>query len=170
MHSSTTRCSSKSGRPTISLTSTRSITEEVVEELFQFTRHVIYGDNKSSLRPMPRSGRKHPADGDSLHQHRLRANYLAYLARHPALKHHPSPLGHGWDLVDGRCRPVRHDPLSQYICLRQGKLIARQMRARMLIRRREMMVYRVAGCIHRNLMVQNALIQASHEFEADRYY
>ncbi len=28
--------------------------------------------------------------------------------RHPSLKHHPSPLGHGWELVDGRCRPVRH--------------------------------------------------------------
>ena len=28
--------------------------------------------------------------------------------RHPTLKHHPSPLGHGWELVGGRCRPVRH--------------------------------------------------------------
>jgi hypothetical protein len=65
---------------------------------------------------------------------------------------------------------ITRDPLSQYICLRQGKLIARQMRARMMMRRREMMVYRVAGCIHRNLMVQNALIQTSHEFQADQYF
>ena len=49
-----------------------------------------------------------PPDADSLHQHCLRANYLAYLVRHPTLKHHPSPLGHGWELVGGRCRPVRH--------------------------------------------------------------
>ena len=49
-----------------------------------------------------------PPDADSLHQHCLRANNLAYLALHPELKHHPSPLGHGWELVGGRCRPVRH--------------------------------------------------------------
>ncbi len=28
--------------------------------------------------------------------------------RHPSLKHHPSPLRHGWELMDGHCRPVRH--------------------------------------------------------------
>jgi len=28
--------------------------------------------------------------------------------RHPSLKHHPTPLGLGWELVGGRCRPVRH--------------------------------------------------------------
>ena len=49
-----------------------------------------------------------PPDADSLRQHCLRANYLAYLVRHPTLKHHPSPLGHGWELTGGRCRPVRH--------------------------------------------------------------
>ena len=44
----------------------------------------------------------------SLRQHCLRANYLAYLMRHPSLKHHSSPLGLGWQLVGGGCRPVRH--------------------------------------------------------------
>ena len=28
---------------------------------------------------------------------------------HPTLKHHPSPLGHVWELVGGRCRPARHN-------------------------------------------------------------
>lgn len=27
--------------------------------------------------------------------------------RHPSLKHHLSPVGHDWELVDGRCRLVR---------------------------------------------------------------
>ena len=27
--------------------------------------------------------------------------------RHHSLKNHPSPLGHGWELVGGRCRPIR---------------------------------------------------------------
>ena len=49
-----------------------------------------------------------PPDADSLHQHCLRANYLAYLVLHPSLKDHPSPLGHGWELASSRCRPVRH--------------------------------------------------------------
>ena len=94
------------------------IVEGVVEDLFKFTRHVIYGDNKSSSIAEARSTKwkkmknksfiRLPPDGDSLHQHCLRANYLAYLVRHPALKHTPSPLGHGWELVDGRCRPVHH--------------------------------------------------------------
>ncbi|KAJ8381154.1 hypothetical protein SKAU_G00019320 [Synaphobranchus kaupii] len=48
-----------------------------------------------------------PPDADSLRQHCPHANYLAYLVHHPSLKRHPSPLGHGWELVGGRCRPVR---------------------------------------------------------------
>jgi len=27
---------------------------------------------------------------------------------HPLLKKHPSPIGRGWELVDGYCCPVRH--------------------------------------------------------------
>jgi len=27
---------------------------------------------------------------------------------HPLIKKHPSPIGHGWELVDGNCRPVRY--------------------------------------------------------------
>ena len=49
-----------------------------------------------------------PPDFDSLTQHIMRANYLAYIQTHPELKDHPSPFGHGWELVNGSCRPVRH--------------------------------------------------------------
>jgi len=52
---------------------------------------------KSFLRILP--------DTDCLHQHFIRENYSAYLVLHPLLKKHPSPIGHGWELVD---RPVRH--------------------------------------------------------------
>ena len=27
---------------------------------------------------------------------------------HPFLKNHHSLIGHGWELVDGHCHPVRH--------------------------------------------------------------
>ena len=89
-----------------------------MEQLFQFARHVIYGDNESSTaaetrdakwkRMKKKSFTRLPSYADSLHQHCLRANYVAYLMRHPSLKHHHSPLGHGKELVGGRCRPVRH--------------------------------------------------------------
>ena len=47
-------------------------------------------------------------DDDSLEQHIKHANFLAYIQRHPDLRRHPSPIGHGWELVNGCCRPVRH--------------------------------------------------------------
>ena len=60
-----------------------------------------------------------------------RANFLACIQRHPDLRRHPSPIGHGWELVNGRCRPVRHTkpalplslsvltpPLDGYLTLR----------------------------------------------------
>jgi len=92
--------------------------EEVLEELFQFTRHVIYGDKKSSTMAEAHAVKwktlksksliSFPPDADSLRQHCLCANYLAYLERHPSKKHHILPLGHGWELVGGRCCSVRH--------------------------------------------------------------
>ena len=65
-----------------------------------------------------------PPDAKSLHQHWLRANYMAYLVLHSSLKCHLSPLGHGWELVGGCCCPVHHTqpadlPVHQY--LHQGQ-------------------------------------------------
>ena len=90
----------------------------MVEELFKFTRCVIYGDHKSStmaeVHAMKGKKMKNKSfirllpDADGLCQHCLCANYLAYLVHHPSLKHHHSPLGHGWELVGGRCHPVCH--------------------------------------------------------------
>ncbi|KAK7065650.1 hypothetical protein SK128_006975, partial [Halocaridina rubra] len=92
--------------------------EEVVGHFFEFTRQVIYGDHRSKTmaeahtkkwKSIKNKSFLHlPPDADSLCQHCLRPNYLAYLMWHPFLKHHPSPIGHCWELVDGRCRPVRH--------------------------------------------------------------
>ena len=92
--------------------------EDVEQDLFAFTRQVIYGDKKSSTMAeacaskwktmKKKSCIRLPPDADCLHQHCLRANYVAYLVHHPILKEHPSSLGHGWELVNGRCRPVRH--------------------------------------------------------------
>ena len=47
-------------------------------------------------------------DTDSLRQHLVRANYLAYVQTYFQLKQHPSPLGHGWHLLKRLCLPVRY--------------------------------------------------------------
>ena len=47
-------------------------------------------------------------DDDSLEQHIKRTNFLPYIQRHPDLRRHPSSIGHGWELVNGYCRPVCH--------------------------------------------------------------
>ncbi|KAF3856929.1 hypothetical protein F7725_017652, partial [Dissostichus mawsoni] len=58
-----------------------------------------------------------PPDDDSLDHHVERKNYIAYCQ----LLEHPSPIGHGWELVNGKCRPVRHTlpPLPQQLTYSQ---------------------------------------------------
>lgn len=97
--------------------------EDVLEELFKFTRHVIYSDKTSNDVAEARATKwktlknktfvRLPPDADSLRQHCIRANYLGYLVRHPSLKQHPSPLGHGWETAT-------HDLLCQCISLHQS--------------------------------------------------
>ena len=126
--------------------------EEVV------TQHVIYGDNESNTIAEVRAPKwkrmknesfiRFPPDADSIRQHCLRANYLAYLMRHPSLRHHTSPLGHGWELGGGGVVPVAlsatRDLLSRRTYLHQGQQKrAGKMTARR--RRREMMMYRGGG-------------------------
>ena len=47
-------------------------------------------------------------DNDTLIHIRERANYLAFCGKHFQLKDHPEPIGHGWDLINGKCRPIRY--------------------------------------------------------------
>ena len=49
-----------------------------------------------------------PPDKDSLHHHLMRVNYIAYCQKHFELRTHPCPLGNGWTLINGKCRPVRY--------------------------------------------------------------
>ena len=78
----------------------------------------------------------------TVNQHCHRAKLLGVSNVPPSLKHHPSPLGHGWELVGGRCRPVRHMrpalPMHQGKLKRAGKMTARR-------RMRKMMIYKGGG-------------------------
>ena len=53
-----------------------------------------------------------PPDNDTLNIQIVRANYLAYIQRHAELRNHPSPIGHGWEMMKGHCRPVRYTKLD----------------------------------------------------------
>ena len=48
------------------------------------------------------------SDDGTLDHHCERANYLSYIQLRPEVYNYPSPIGQGWMLVDGRCRPVRN--------------------------------------------------------------
>ena len=120
--------------------------EEVVE---QFTRHVMYGDNKSSTIAEVRAAKwkrmkntsfiRLPPDADSLRQHCPRANYLAYLMRHPSPKHH---MARSWWVVAVALSATR-DLLSRRTYLHQGQLkSAGKMAARTRMRMKEMVMYR----------------------------
>ena len=55
---------------------------------------------KNTLRLVP--------DDDTLRHICIRANYLSYCQKHFQLKDHPQPFGHGWELINGKCRPIRY--------------------------------------------------------------
>ena len=92
------------------------IEEEAIEELFEFTRLVVCGDKVSRTIGTAQAAKWKamkkksficlPAGG--LHQHCLRANYLAYLVHRPSLKDHPSPL------VVAVVLSATHVPLSRH--------------------------------------------------------
>ena len=49
-----------------------------------------------------------PPDQDTLDHHLERVNYLTYCQKHYNLQEHPSPIGNGWEHINGKCRPVRY--------------------------------------------------------------
>ena len=94
------------------------LSDDVLNNLKSFVIRYIYGDKQSSSlnlacatkwkRQKKKSLMRLLPDDDSLEQHIQRANFLAYIQCHPDLRRYPSPIGHGWELVNGCCRPVRH--------------------------------------------------------------
>ena len=97
------------------------IKEESIQQLMSFTREVIYADlhtdSKGMSRAMKWQSKKNksfctlPPDEDSLRNHIERCNYLAYIIMNPCLKNHPSPLGKGWELDKGVCKPQKYENL-----------------------------------------------------------
>ena len=94
-----------------------SLTEDVISDMRKFVLSKIYGEdfptcaearaskwNKLKKKKTSRL----PPDEDTLVQHFKKVNYLAYCQIHFSMKQHPSPIGNGWEVINGKCRPVRY--------------------------------------------------------------
>jgi len=89
--------------------------EDIIDELIKFTHNVIYGDNKSSSMAEARAEKwkaikkksflRIPPDTECLCQHFL-CKLLNLFSAPPIVK--IASFCHGWELVDGYCRIVRH--------------------------------------------------------------
>ena len=94
------------------------LSDDVLNDIKSFVICYMYGDTlNSSLnlahatkwkRLKKKSSMCLLPDDDNLEQHIKCSNVLAYVQCHPDLRRHPSPIGHGWELVNGCCKPVRH--------------------------------------------------------------
>ena len=94
--------------------------DEVRSEMKAFVLSIIYAESADATCGQARASKWHklkrksticlPPDDDSLNLHVERTNYIAYCQLHYNLPEHPSPIGHGWELMNGKCRPVRHSP------------------------------------------------------------
>jgi len=79
-----------------------------------FVLSKVYSENAggqaraSKWHKMKKSTIRLPPNNDTLDQHLERTNYITYCQIHHNLLEHPSPIGHGWELVNGKWRPVRH--------------------------------------------------------------
>ena len=89
----------------------------VLHNLKQFVIKYIYGSKENSCaetrakqwRKMKKKNTQRlMPDEDTLCHICVRANYLSYCQKKYQLSVHPSPIGSGWGIVDGKCRPVRN--------------------------------------------------------------
>ena len=94
------------------------VTDEILSDLERFVIKYIYADAKHKTLAEARAAKwqamkrkkiiRLVPESDSLRHHLERANYLTYIQKHYQLQTQPSPLGHGWHIVNGLCLPVRH--------------------------------------------------------------
>lgn len=92
--------------------------DEVRANMKAFVLSKVYGESANATCGQARASKWHklkkkstmllPPDDDSLDLHVQRTNYITYCQLHYKLTEHPSPIGHGWEILNGKCRPVRH--------------------------------------------------------------
>lgn len=90
----------------------------VKDNMKAFVISMMYGQDEDMTCGQARAAKWHslknkvtmrlPPDDDSLNHHVERVNFITYCQVHFDLVEHPSPIGHGWQVLNGKCRPVRH--------------------------------------------------------------
>jgi len=101
--------------------------DEVRADMKAFVLSKVYAESADVTCGQARASKWHklkkksmirlPPDDDSLDLHVERTNYITYCQLHYNLLEHPSPIDHGWEILNGKCRPVRHTlpPLPQQL-------------------------------------------------------
>jgi len=94
--------------------------DDVRAEMKTFVLSKVYTERADATCSQARTSKWHklkrkstlrlPPDDDSLNHHVERPNYITYCQLHYALFEHLSPIGHGWEILNGKCRPVRYRP------------------------------------------------------------
>ena len=96
---------------------TLPIQQNVLDDLKRFVLRYIYGSSEvtcADARAQQWNGMKKKntqrlvPDEDTLELVCKRANYLSYCQKKFYMKVHPSPIGNGWGIINGKCRPVRN--------------------------------------------------------------
>ena len=93
------------------------ISQYTMDGLKVFVRKYVYNDSRSDTMSQSRSlkwrtqinksASRLPPDNDSVELHCMRANYLSYTQKNYYRTSHPSAIGNGWLVVDGKCRTFR---------------------------------------------------------------
>ena len=93
------------------------ISQNTMDGLKVFVRKYVYNDSRSDTMSRSRSLKwktqinksvsRLPPDNDSVELHCMRANYLSYTQKNYYRTSHPSAIGNGWLVVDGKCRTLR---------------------------------------------------------------
>ena len=107
-----------------------TLEEDVESDMRTFVISKIYGDSTSVTCGQARSSRWHklkkkntvrlPPDNDSLKHHIKRTNFITYCQKHYNMQDHPSPINNGWEIINGKCRPVRYTVPPLPLQLNQG--------------------------------------------------
>jgi len=92
--------------------------DDIKADMKAFVLSKVYDENADGTCGQARASKWHkmkkkstarlPPDDDTLNQHVERTNFITYCQLHYNLVEHPSPIGHGWEIINGKCKPVRH--------------------------------------------------------------
>ena len=90
--------------------------DEVKADMKAFIFSKVYGEDIALICGQARASKwqklkrksivRLPPDDDTPNHHCARTNFITYCQLHFTLVEHPSPIGHGWEIINCKCQPV----------------------------------------------------------------